>query len=197
VSATLAGRIGPNAITRVGEALQHQLGAPIAERLFAQAGLSPYLGAPPQRMVDEGEAGRLHAVMRRELGPRVSAEVSREAGVATAEYLLARRIPMAVQVLLRGLPAPLAARLLLAAIHRHAWTFAGSGRFEAVAGRPTRLTIQDNPLCRGQSSEGPACAYYASTFEHLFRRLVHRRSRIEEVACEAAGADACVFEIRW
>ena len=79
---------GPNAIIRVAEALQHQLGASITAELFALAGLSHYLAAPPQQMVDEGEARRLHMVLRSELGPRVAAEVSREAGVATAEYLL-------------------------------------------------------------------------------------------------------------
>ncbi len=193
----VAGRIGPNAIIRVGEALQHQLGGAVAAELFASAGLSPYLAAPPKQMVDEGEALRLHALLRSRLGDRVAAEVSREAGVVTAEYLLAHRIPKPVQALLRALPAALACRVLLAAIRRHAWTFAGSGRFEAVAGRPTLLTIRDNPLCRGQASEVPVCDYYAATFEHLFRRLVHRDARVTELSCEARGDDACRFELRW
>lgn len=196
-AAAHVGRIGPNAIIRVAEALQHQLGGAIAAELFALAGLSPYLAAPPQQMVDEGEARRLHTVLRSELGPRVAAEVSREAGVATAEYLLAHRIPKPVQALLRVLPAALACRVLLAAIRRHAWTFAGSGTFEAVAGRPTLLTIRDNPLCRGQTSEVPVCDYYAATFEHLFRALVHRDTRCTELSCEARGDDACRFELRW
>jgi len=196
-AAAHAGRIGPNAIIRVAEALQHQLGASITAELFALAGLSPYLAAPPQQMVDEGEARRLHMVLRSELGPRVAAEVSREAGVATAEYLLAHRIPKPVQAVLRMLPAAMACRVLLAAIRRHAWTFAGSGTFEAAAGQPTLLTIRDNPLCRGQASEVPVCDYYAATFEHLFRQLVHRATRCTELSCEARGDDACRFELRW
>jgi divinyl protochlorophyllide a 8-vinyl-reductase len=196
-AAAHAGRIGPNAIIRVAEALRHQVGASITAELFALAGLSPYLAAPPQQMVDEAEARRLHIVLRSELGPRVAAEVSREAGVATAEYLLAHRIPKPVQALLRVLPAALACRLLLTAIRRHAWTFAGSGTFTAVAGRPTLLTIRDNPLCRGQASEVPVCDYYAATFEHLFRQLVHRDTRCTELSCEARGDDACRFELRW
>ena len=196
-AAAHAGRIGPNAIIRVAEALQHQLGASITAELFALAGLSPYLAAPPQQMVDEAEARRLHTVLRSELGMRVAAEVSREAGVATAEYLLAHRIPKPVQALLRVMPASLACRVLLVAIRRHAWTFAGSGHFDAVAGRPTLLTIRDNPLCRGQASEVPVCDYYAATFEHLFRQLVHRDTRCIELSCEARGDDACRFELRW
>jgi divinyl protochlorophyllide a 8-vinyl-reductase len=123
--------------------------------------------------------------------------VSHAAGVATADYLLAHRIPKPVQLLLKLLPAPLACRLLLAAISRHAWTFAGSGRFDARPGRPTLLTIRDNALCRGQHSDHPVCDYYAATFEQLFRVLVHRQARVTELSCEARGDDACSFEIRW
>jgi divinyl protochlorophyllide a 8-vinyl-reductase len=192
-----AGRIGPNAIIRVGEVLQRRLGAPTTARLYAAAGLANYFAEPPSAMVDEAEARRLHVQLRRALGERLAAEVSREAGVATADYLLAHRIPKPVQALLRVLPAPLACRVLLKAIARHAWTFAGSGRFEAAAGHPCVLTIRDNPLCRGQASEQPVCDYYAATFEHLFRVLVHRGTRVTETHCEARGDDACRFELRW
>jgi divinyl protochlorophyllide a 8-vinyl-reductase len=192
-----AGRIGPNAIIRVAEALQHQLGRSLTAELFAAAGLAAYLDTPPTSMVDEAEARRLHGLLRSELGDRLAAEVSREAGVATANYLLAHRIPKPVQALLKWLPAPLACRVLLAAITRHAWTFAGSGRFEAVAGQPTLLTIRGNPLCQGQRSDHPVCDYYAATFERLFRVLVHRNTRVAEISCEARGDDACRFELRW
>lgn len=192
-----AGRIGPNAIIRVGEVLQRRLGAATAARLYAAAGLAAYYADPPTVMVDEAEARRLHVQLRSALGERLAAEISREAGIATAGYLLAHRIPKPVQALLRVLPAALACRVLLQAITRHAWTFAGSGRFEAVAGRPARLTIRDNPMCRGQASEHPVCDYYAATFEQLFRVLVHRGTQVTETHCEARGDDACRFELRW
>lgn len=199
MSATVhsAGRIGPNAIIRVGEVLQRRLGAATAARLYAAAGLAGYFAQPPSAMVDEAEARRLHVQLRSALGDRLAAEVSREAGIATAEYLLAHRIPKPVQAVLKALPASLASRVLLTAISRHAWTFAGSGRFEAIPGRPCVLTIRDNPLCRGQASEHPVCDYYAATFEHLFRVLVHRDTRVTETHCEARGDDACRFELRW
>lgn len=190
-------RIGPNAITRVAEALQQRNGEAFTALIFGRAGLLRYLGQPPQSMVDEAEVMRLHRVLRDSVGPVDARAVARDAGQRTADYLLARRIPRPVQALLHRLPAALAARVLLAAIRRHAWTFAGSGHFSARAGRPVVLTLRDNPLCRGLTLDEPACHYYAATFEHLFRVLVHPHARVRETACEAMGADACVFEIDW
>jgi divinyl protochlorophyllide a 8-vinyl-reductase len=193
----LSGRIGPNAITRVAEVLPGFVGKRITRELFDKAGLAGYLEAPPQAMVDEAEVTSLHQVMRAELGSEVSARVARSAGRRTADYLLARRIPGPVQFLLKRLPAPLAARLLLSAIRRHAWTFSGSGVFSARAGQPVVLIIRGNPMCRGLNSAQPACDFYAATFERLFRVLVHRRSRVVETACEACGDDECRFEVSW
>jgi divinyl protochlorophyllide a 8-vinyl-reductase len=192
-----AGRIGPNAITRVAEVLPALAGAGAAERVFARAGLLGHLRQPPQAMVDETEVARLHAALRSALGDATSRAVARAAGVRTGDYLLAHRIPRPVQWLLKGLPAALAARVLLAAITRHAWTFAGSGCFEARPGRPVRLTIRGNPMCRGLVAEAPACDFYAATFERLFRVLVHPATQVTETACEACGDDACRFELRW
>lgn len=192
-----AGRIGPNAIIRVAEVLRERLGADAMARLFGLAGLAGYVEHLPEAMVDEAEVTQLHAVLRASLGESAAAQVAREAGTRTGHYLLAHRIPRPVQALLKLLPAPLAARVLLAAITRHAWTFAGSGEFSAVPGRPVVLTIRDNPMCRGLASDVPACDFYAATFERLFRELVHPRARVVETACEACGDEACRFEVRW
>jgi divinyl protochlorophyllide a 8-vinyl-reductase len=131
------------------------------------------------------------------LGADQAALVARRAGERTADYLLQHRIPRAAQALLRALPAALAARLLLRAVARHAWTFAGSGEFAARAGRPVVLTLRHNPLCRGLRTAAPACDFYAAVFERLFRALVHRNARAVEVACEACGDAECRFELRW
>lgn len=192
-----AGRIGPNAITRLAEVLRERLGADATARLFGLAGLAGYVEHPPEEMVDETEVTHLHAVLRASLGAAAAAQVAREAGIRTGNYLLAHRIPKPVQTLLKLLPAPLAARVLLGAITRHAWTFAGSGEFSAVPGRPVRLTIRNNPMCRGLASDVPACDFYAATFERLFRELVHPGAEVVETACEACGDDACRFEVRW
>ncbi len=197
VGARMTGRIGPNAIIRVAEVLPARVGSDATRRLFDRAGLARYLGAPPQAMVDEAEVRALHGALREALGATAAREVARAAGQRTADYLLAHRIPRPVQRLLRWLPAPLAARVLLAAIGRNAWTFVGSGRFTAQAGRPCVLQIAGNPLCRGVQAETPGCDFYAGTFERLFRVLVHRDAQVLETHCEACGDAACRFEIRW
>lgn len=192
-----AGRIGPNAIVRVAEAVTARHGAGATARLFLAAGLSRHLTTPPTRMVDEAEVIRLHAELRAMFGLEAAQALSREAGRLTAGYLLAHRIPKPMRVLLPRLPARLASRVLLAAVSRHAWTFAGSGHFTARPGRPVRLRIEDCPLCRGAESDEPLCEFYSATFEHLYRALVHPDATGRQSACQASGAPACEFEIRW
>jgi divinyl protochlorophyllide a 8-vinyl-reductase len=191
-----AGRIGPNAVTRVAEVLVERFGSAPAARVFGAAGLAAYLDAPPTAMVDQEDVIRLHRALRTALGPAARG-IAQAAGERTGDYVHDHRIPRPVRALLAALPAPLAARLLLAAITRHAWTFAGSGVFRVESTAPVRLSIRGNPLCRDLTADEPQCDYYAATFERLFVRLVSPRARVREVACEAAGAPACVFEIRW
>lgn len=199
------GRIGPNAITRVAEVLPPRVGSSATWQLFERAGLLHYLRRPPQQMVREDEVRALHGVLREQLGPEQAAEVARAAGRCTAEYLLKHRIPRPLQRVLRWLPAAAASRVLLSAITRHSWTFAGSGEFSARpapwwAGpdrQPLRLTIRRNPLCRDLHSQAPACDYYSATFQRLFEALVHPGARVQEISCEACGDPACCFEVRW
>ncbi len=195
---TGAARIGPNAIVRVGEALESRIGGEGMRRLFDAAGLARYVAQPPAGMVDENEVTRLHRVLRATLGEAVAARVSFEAGIRTGDYLLAHRIPAPVQWLLRLLPAAAASRVLLTAIARHAWTFAGSGTFDSTSGaHGATLRVRGCPLCRDTRSETPLCAFYAGTFERLFDTLVRRGATVTEVACEARGEPACVFRVTW
>jgi divinyl protochlorophyllide a 8-vinyl-reductase len=192
--------IGPNAVTQVAAALDRHGGPALTARVFAQAALSRHLSRPPTEMVDEAEVVRLHEALRNLLGTSAARSVSADAGRRTGDYLLASRIPRPVQWLLKRLPATMSGRILLAAIRRHAWTFTGAGSFSAHAagrGQSWRLTIRNGPLARGLRSREPVCDFYAATFERLFRVLVHPDARALESACEATGADACVFELRW
>jgi divinyl protochlorophyllide a 8-vinyl-reductase len=190
------GRIGPNAITRVAQALRVEIGDPATRAVFARAALDDRLDEPPTAMVDEAEVRRLHVVLLDAVGAPRAARVARAAGALTGDYLLAHRIPGPAQAVLRRLPAVLAERMLLAAVGRHAWTFAGSGRFAATPGSPTVVTLADNPLCRGVVSDAPSCHYHAATFERLWRALVAPDIRVVETACCACGAPACRFEFR-
>ena len=142
-------RIGPNAITRVAEALRQSGPQERVERLFTQAGLAHYLAQPPEKMVDEREVTRLHRVLRDQLGIPAALAIARVAGVRTGDYLLAHRIPRAVQVLLKWLPARLASQILLNAIQRHAWTFAGSGELRVRKAYPPHLAIAGCCICQG------------------------------------------------
>ena len=196
-AASVAGRIGPNAISQLAAVLDDRVGAVPVQRLFASAGMAHYLEAMPKEMVAESEVRALHAALREQFGPACAQALARAAGRRTAGYLLENRIPKPAQWLLRRLPKPLAVRLLLQAIERNSWTFAGSGTFVAVYGRPARLGITHNPLCRDLDAEEPSCDFYAGTFEALFRALINPEAKVREVACEAMGAQACVFELNW
>jgi divinyl protochlorophyllide a 8-vinyl-reductase len=199
-AAATAGRIGPNAILRVDEALAQGPWAAWRWPVFQRAGLQHHLLDPPEHMVPQDEVRRLHLALRETLGPSDAATVAAEAGRRTAAYLLARRIPKPVQWLLKRLPARWAAPVLLKAITANAWTFVGSGRFRvdsARASHPVLLSIEGNPLCVGLHAETPACAFCAATFETLFRALVHPATTVQERHCEAMGHSACRFELRW
>ena len=156
-----------------------------------------YLSVSPTEMVDEREVTSLHLALISALGDKRARTVGWIAGQRTADYLLRHRIPKPAQLVLRAAPAPLASRMLAAAIAKNAWTFAGSGAFSALHGRPTTFAIKDCPICRGRKSATPACDFYAATFERLYSRLVHPRTRVVETGCEAMGAPACCFTISW
>lgn len=197
IAAAGVARIGPNALTRVAEALAERHGADAVAAVHAAAGLTALLDEPPTRMVDENAVIALHRAVRARY-PRDEAEaLFTRAGELTGEYLLAARIPRPFAALLRHLPATLAARLLLVAVSRHAWTFAGSGDFRVLRGQPPSFELADCPLCRDLHTDTPACAYYGATFGVLFRALVHPRSEIEETACRARGDALCRFTARW
>lgn len=190
-------RVGPNAVIRVAEALEQDLGADAVSQVFRAAGLERYLATLPSEMVDEREVTRLQAALREQLGLETARRVSHDAGSRTGDYLLANRIPKPVQRILKILPARLASRVLITAIRRNAWTFVGSGIFDGEPGRPTRLTVTDGPICRGATAAEPICDFYTGSFERLFSRLVNKNARVTEIACQASGAKSCVFEVRW
>ncbi|NCA68489.1 MAG: bacteriochlorophyll 4-vinyl reductase [Sphingobacteriia bacterium] len=190
-------RVGPNAIIRVAEALEERHGPAALARLLDAAELGHYRQALPTEMVDEREVTRVQTALREQLGLQEAHRIARDAGLRTGDYLLANRIPQPVQRILEVLPAPLASRVLIKAIQRNAWTFVGSGVFSARPGRPTHLMVTNGPICADVRADEPVCDFYAGSFERLFSRLVHPRARVSEIACQAMGAQACVFEVRW
>ena len=188
---TAQARIGPNAVLQHLPVLDALIGENLRAALLHRAGLD----APPPDagMLHEEEVARLHHAVRLFL-PAQAAAIQRAAGLATARYILANRIPRAAQAIIRALPAPLGARVLSAAIARHAWTFAGSGRFRVHRHAPLCFEIADNPLAR-RASPHPVCDWHAAVFEGLFAELVWPDATVTETRCCAAGAPSCRFMI--
>lgn len=179
-------RIGPNAILQLVAVLDRE--GPGSGAAFLRAA---HVTLPPATaMAPEADCRAAHLALRR-LRPDAPA-LLHAAGLATGDYILAHRIPGPAQRLIRALPRTFAARLLSAAIARHAWTFTGSGRFRIAARRPLTFEIAGNPLCPDEA-DGPACQWHAAVFERLFARLVWPDVSVTETACAAVAGDCCRF----
>ena len=190
MTAPATAMIGPNAILQLIPVLD-QLGGPkLRDQILSRAGIFE-LPAGDQ-MIPEGPAARLHQEVRRSL-PDMAPALSWAAGRATADYLLAHRIPAPAQWVLRHLPAAPAAWLLSRAIQHHAWTFAGSGRFRRLSA--TCFEIDDNPVVRGERVDHPICDWHAAVFARLFQVLVHADFVCREVDCAAQNGRTCRFEL--
>jgi divinyl protochlorophyllide a 8-vinyl-reductase len=191
--------VGPNAVTRVAEALDAAHGRPVTAAVFRAAGLTRHLLTPPGEMVDEFDVSALHLALHEVLGEAGAEAIATVAGRLTGDYLLANRIPRTAQKLLRWLPMPLAAGLLARAIARHAWTFTGSGRFawHRHGPRSLHLVVDGSPVCRMVRTDAPACHYFAATFERVFCGALGRPVAVREIRCAATGDGACEFALTW
>ncbi len=177
-------RIGPNAVTRLAEALAADPGAGEPGAVFRRAGLGDALDSPPGEMVPQDDVIALYRALDAALGPETAARVAMDAGRRTGAYLLAHRIPKPVQAVLKPLPGALAGPVLLRAIQRNAWTFAGSGEVAIAArGGRFRVTFTGAATCAVPAIR----AFYAGTFERLFRELVRGNCVARPVAALDAG----------
>ncbi len=181
--------VGPNAAIQLGHALKDTLGDATARQVFAAAGLSAWLTQPPGEMIDEVHVARLFRSLFGHLPDHTARTIAAQAGMRTADYLLRNRIPRPAQIVLKVLPANSAASLLLRAITRNAWTFAGSGTFTAHPGPPVVIEVADNPIAM------PGCSWHVGVFERLFRVLVSSDACVSHPKCCHDGASACRFEV--
>jgi divinyl protochlorophyllide a 8-vinyl-reductase len=189
--------IGPNAVTQLINALNAAGLQPAANEIFTQAALTDWLANPPTAMVDERPVALLHQTLRKLLPPQQAATILDDAGRRTGDYILANRIPKFAQAILKLLPAPLAARMLVKAITAHAWTFAGSGRFSGRTGKTVVFEIAANPFCAGEHADQQVCVWHAAVFQRLFQVLVSPHTRVVETSCGARGDDCCRFVADW
>jgi hypothetical protein len=126
-----ASRIGPNSVLQLVPLLDDAFGVEEREHLMRLSGIE----RPAQRRRPDGgrPAARLHQAVRAE-HPEAAA-LTREAGERTGDYIIRHRIPVAaLRVLRRCRPG---SRDRSWPGHRkHAWTFAGSGKFRVVRATP-------------------------------------------------------------
>jgi divinyl protochlorophyllide a 8-vinyl-reductase len=182
-------RVGPNAILQTLQALGELQPDAARTAILAAAGLPPH-GAGGEGLVDAALVRRLNAAIREPLSPDAGLAVMRLAGELTGDYILANRIPVRAMALLRRLPAPVSVNLLLKAIARHSWTFAGAAPVRVRHGwRSASVEIEDNPIAYGP------CVWHEAVFKRLLAGLAPKGLEIRETQCCRNGAPACRFEI--
>lgn len=186
-------RIGPNSVLQLLPLLDEALGRETRDQLLQACGME----RPPtdHGLMDEGPAAELHQRLRRDY-PALAPTLTRQAGEMTGDYIIRNRIPPPALRVLRALPGWLSAPLLASVIEKHAWTFAGSGRFKVISKTPLIFELSNNPVVRGESSRAPICHWHAAVFQRLFNDIVDPDLHCEETRCCAAGARACRFELR-
>ncbi len=184
-------QIGPNAVSRALEAVHERFG-PLAEgALRERVGLPDHF---PDHLVPETWFVDLVQDLRGHFPPGQVGWVLAEAGERTGRYVTANRIPAPFRALLRMLPPRLALPILLDAFGRHAWTFAGSGRFRVEGRYPRSIVLEDAPTCRIPGPAYGSGTYYESAFQTLLS-LAAPGIRVREVECTNRGHSACRFEL--
>lgn len=159
--------IGPNAVLQTVAVMEERLGHAETAAILADAQIEAL--PTGEHMIPEAFALRLHrwAALHDPVGCFVIAE---DAGVRTADYIIAQRIPRPAQWLLRHLPPRLAAPLLMQAITKHAWTFIGAGAFTASGG--WRFAIDRTEANDVVPAPDSLFHWYAAVFTRLYRELV-------------------------
>ena len=182
--------IGPNAVMQLAAAMEERLGQRETRAIFADAQVSPMPRG--DLMIAEDFALRLHRWLALH-EPIESYAIAHEAGLRTADYIIANRIPPLAVRLLRSLPAPIAAPLLMQAIRRHAWTFAGAGHFEPDGA--WHFTMDRSAASDIGLPPASLFHWYAAVFTRLFDRLVAPGCRCRDLDSDEPIAARHRFEI--
>lgn len=184
-------RIGPNAIVQTLRALAESHGDEAAATLSRRADL-PHDSWTA--LVPESWFIRVIRELRVILPPSEAEAVLRRAGALTGDYVRENRIPAPFRLALALLPPRVALPLLIRAFRRHAWTFAGSGRFQVEGPFPGTLVLDGAPTCRHARGPERSGSYYEAAFETLLS-LACPGIRVREAACRAVGDPACRFRL--
>ncbi|NEX11129.1 MAG: bacteriochlorophyll 4-vinyl reductase [Prosthecochloris sp.] len=181
-------KIGPNSIIQTVAALESKYGKAEAEAILTRAGHKHLIGNLPSEMTEESKFHALVQALDKELGEKVMTHILNDSGQRTAAYLLRVRIPGFFQKLLKPLPPGLAFRLLIFAISKNAWTFAGSGDFSYTTGKTPEITVKVTyPTIPVVGN------FYLGTFTRLLRELVSPNTKIESSITGTSGAITCRY----
>ncbi len=190
--AATSGPIGPMSILHLLPVIGEVLGTHAGSHILRSAGVKRL--PPEDRLCDEAPAAAVHQALRREY-PEIADQITRHAGERTGNWIVASRMPPVASRTLAHMPGWLASPVLCSLIDRHAWSFAGSGRFRVVSRQPVVFELEDNPVIRGEKAAHPICSWHAAVFERLFRALVDPRMICIETHCSASGDSSCRFEM--
>lgn len=186
-------KIGPNALIQTVQALQALTGPAATFAVLAHADRLDLLDTLPSVLVSAHEFTTLVEAVYATLPQALAEDVLAESGARTAAYVIRNRIPAPVRGLLRLLPPALAIRVLLQAIARHTYTFAGAAEFSYRL-RPTPvLRLAGDPA----TGKHVACAvgpYYHGAFQAFMHDLVSPHAH---VSASAAADGANLFTVRW
>ncbi|AAM73232.1 MAG TPA: bacteriochlorophyll 4-vinyl reductase [Chlorobaculum sp.] len=181
-------RIGPNSIIQTVGALETAYGKNETEKLLKKIGQGYLINNLPSEMVEESKFHALVTALQKELGETATAGILKESGERTAKYLLKVRIPGPFQTIVKLLPAGLAFKVLLFAISKNAWTFAGSGEF-SYGSKPSpnvmvKVTFPSHPVVSN---------FYLGTFTALLRELVSPKTEIKADIRKEGSAIRCNY----
>ena len=170
---TTQSKIGPNSIIQTVAALEAAYGKTKAETMLSKIGQGYLVGNLPKEMVEEAKFHTLVGALQKEIGETATSRILQESGERTARYLLKVRIPGIFQKFVKLLPPRPAFKLLLFAISKNAWTFAGSGEFAYNMTRPpeisVKVTFPTQPVVGN---------FYLGTFTALLQELVNPTTKI-------------------
>lgn len=180
--------IGPNTVIQLRNALDAGEPPVTGRFIFEDAGCLAYYDSLPDKMVSEAIPQALYRSLFRHAPRDEALEIASDSGRRTAEYVMLNRIPSPVRYLLKVLPGPLSARLLLDAIEKNAWTFVGSGTCFTRFGEPSLIEISHNPL------KMPGCAWHTAVFQTMFEALVSPTSLVvHDDGCSSRRDGLCRF----
>ena len=181
-------KIGPNSIIQTVTALEENYGKSKAETILRKIGQGYLIGNLPKEMVEEIKFHTLVGALNKEIGSTATANILKESGERTARYLMRVRIPAPFQKLVKLLPPRLAFRMLLFAISKNAWTFAGSGEFRySMITQPeisVKVTFPSQPVVGN---------FYLGNFTALLKEMVNPKTSIKADIQKAGSDIQCTY----